>query len=87
MTDTADLLHRIRSLEKLLQLELESADLMDCLLIEWAQNMRSMTRHNVALEDVLVDILILCECKGVSLGDLAVKAEIILSCEEPDASK
>lgn len=87
MTETQQLLDMIRTLERLLQLEMQSADLMDALLIEWATNMRSLSRHNVALEDVLVDILILCECKGVSLGDLGVKAEMILSCEEPDASK
>lgn len=84
MTDTPDLVHRIRSLEKLLQLELESADLMDCLLIEWAQNMRGMARHNVALENVLSDILYFCEETGVNLGDLAMKAEMIIACVDGD---
>jgi hypothetical protein len=86
MTETQQLLERIRILERLLQLEVHSADLMDALISEWACNMRSMARHNVALEDVLIDILILCECQDVSLGTLRNKAELILSCDEPDAS-
>jgi NTP pyrophosphatase (non-canonical NTP hydrolase) len=87
MTETQELLERIRILERLLQLEVHSADLMDALISEWACNMRSMARHNVALEDVLIDILILCDCQGISLGSLGKKAELILSCEEPDASE
>lgn len=88
MAESDILNERVRSLQKLLQLELESADLMDCLLIEWAQNMRGMARHNVALENVLNEILLHCEQTGVNLGDLAFKAEMILACVEPgDASK
>jgi hypothetical protein len=87
MTETQELLERIRILERLLQLEVHSADLMDAMISEWACNMRSMARHNVALEDVLIDILILCDCQGVSLGILGKKAELILSCEEPNASE
>lgn len=80
MTETQQLLERIRSLQKLLELEVQSADLMDCLLIEWGQNMRGMARHNIALENILGDILHFCEQTGVSLGDLGIKAEMIIAC-------
>jgi hypothetical protein len=84
MTTTADLINRIHSLEKLLQLELASADLMDCLLIEWASNMREMARHNIALERVIWDILNFCDQTGVTLGDLGLKAEAIIACRGLD---
>jgi hypothetical protein len=88
MTTTADLINRIHSLEKLLQLELASADLMDCLLQEWATNMRGMARHNIALEQVLWEIVNFCDVTGVTLGDIGLKAEAIIACKGmDDASK
>lgn len=88
METHADLVGRIRSLEKLLQLEMESADLMDELLHNWAGNMRGLARHNVALEHVLWEILHYCDETGVRLGHLATKAQLIIACIEPDdASK
>jgi hypothetical protein len=84
MTTTADLVNRIHSLEKLLQLELASADLMDRLLMEWATNMRNMSRHNIALEQVLWEILNFCDQTGVTLGDLGLKAEAIIACKGMD---
>lgn len=82
MEKPVDLLSRIHSLEKLLQLEMASADLMDELLYSWAGNMRGLARHNIALEDVLLDILHYCEETGVRLGSLATKAEAIIACKE-----
>lgn len=84
METPIELLGRIRSLEKLLQLELKSADLMDDLLHNWAGNMRGLARHNVALEEVLIEILHYCEETGVRLGHLATKAELVIACIEPD---
>lgn len=81
MTQIGELLQRVNALEKLLQLELASADLMDELLIDWANNMRMMARHNIALEVVLSDILFYLETAGVDIGDLKDKAEAIINCE------
>jgi hypothetical protein len=44
--------------------------------------MRGLARHNIALEDVLLDILHYCEETGVRLGSLATKAEAIIACKE-----
>jgi len=82
MDTVVDLVGRIRSLEKLLQLEMASADLMDDLLHNWAGNMRGLARHNIALENVLIDILHYCDKTGVQLGSLATKAEAIIACKE-----
>lgn len=82
MEKSVELLSRIHSLEKLLQLEMASADLMDELLYNWAGNMRGLARHNIALEDVLLDILHYCDETGVRLGNLAAKAEAIIACKE-----
>ena len=71
-------LERIASLEKLLELELASADLMDILLLEWAQNMRGMARHNIALDNVLREILDYCDESGIKLNGLYEKASLIL---------
>lgn len=81
MSQINELLQRINALEKLLQLELASADIMDELLIDWASNMRMMTRHNVALEVVLNDILFFLDSTGIDIGPLKEKAETILDCE------
>jgi len=81
MTQINELLQRINALEKLLQLELASADLMDQLLLEWATNMRMMSRHNIALEAVLNDILFFLDATGVDIGILKDKAEAVLDCD------
>jgi len=81
MTQIGEVLQRINALEKLLQLELASADLMDELLIDWASNMRMMSRHNIALEAVLNDILFFLDVVGVDIGILKDKAEAILDCD------
>ena len=81
MTQINELLQRINALEKLLQLELASADLMDQLLLEWATNMRMMSRHNIALEAVLNDILFFLDAAGVDIGILNDKAVAVLDCD------
>lgn len=81
MNQIGEVLQRVNALEKLLQLELASADLMDALLVEWASNMRTMSRHNIALENVLSEILFFCETAGINLGDLKEKAEAVLDCD------
>lgn len=81
MNQIGEVLQRVNALEKLLQLELASADLMDALLVEWASNMRTMSRHNIALENVLNEILFFCETAGINLGDLKEKAEAVLDCD------
>lgn len=86
MENAVDLVRRIHSLEKLLQLEMASADLMDDLLHNWAGNMRGLARHNIALEDVLLEILHYCSEIGVRLGNLETKAEAIIACKEPDSA-
>lgn len=88
MKSNSELVSRVQSLEKLLQLELASADLMDDMLYNFIANYRAITRHNIALESCLMDILHYCNETGVQLGSLAVKAEAIMACKEPsDASK
>lgn len=81
MNQIGELLQRINALEKLIQLELASADLMDQLLLDWASNMRMMARHNIALENVLQDILFYCDTAGINLGNLKDKAEAVLDCD------
>lgn len=81
MTQIGEVLQRVNALEKLLQLELASADLMDELLIDWASNMRMMARHNIALEAVLNDILFFLDAAGVDIGPLKDKAEAVLDCQ------
>lgn len=82
MAHNVELARRNQSLEKLLQLELASADLVDEMIMNFASNMRAMSRHNIALEDVLMDILHYCNETGVQLGTLAIKAEAILALKE-----
>lgn len=72
------LIDRINSLEKLMQLELASADLMDDLVQDWASNMRQMSRQIVALTVTLADVISYCEQAGVDLGDLHEKALDVL---------
>lgn len=80
--DTHEQFARVQSLEKLLQLELASADLMDALLMDWAQNMRGMARHNVALETVVREMVDYCSEVGMDLGGLCDKAIRIVNLEE-----
>lgn len=77
---------RNRSLEKLLQLELASADLMDECMVDWAHSMRRMARHNVAMTTALGEILFFCEQCGFNLGPLRSKAEALLDFSEIEES-
>lgn len=58
---------KINALEKLLQLELASADLMDECLRDWACNMREMARHNIAVSDLLRKIILWTDLKQIDL--------------------
>lgn len=63
----AALHERLKSVEKKLELELSSADLMDELLKDWAANMRDMSRHNIQLSDLLTQVMIYCDLSGIML--------------------
>lgn len=78
---------QLRDTQRLLQMELESADLMDDLLVGWSNNMRGMARHNVALTQALESLLHFCGQAGVMLPEeLLVQIDYALhmrlGCEE-----
>ena len=78
------LYERYQALEKELQLELASADLMDECLRDWACNMREMAKHNIRLADLLQQIMIYCDLSEINLGHFRDRIVDLLFSEDQE---